>query len=113
MLLREAQLDPALSRCVPIVGVSLLLLLSLSVVLRRCRYAVVVLDEAHERTLATDVLFGVIRRAMAARSDLKVCPFVLAMLRFSIELLYQLSGSKLTLKPSRNLTFLLHCCRWW
>jgi ATP-dependent RNA helicase DHX8/PRP22 len=36
-------------------------------------YSLVMLDEAHERTIHTDVLFGLLKSAVKKRPDLKVC----------------------------------------
>lgn len=49
MLLREAMHDPLLSR-----------------------YACLILDEAHERTLSTDILMGLIKEIIPKRPDLKI-----------------------------------------
>ncbi|KAJ2964756.1 hypothetical protein NQZ79_g275 [Umbelopsis isabellina] len=49
MLLRECLIDPKVSQ-----------------------YSVIILDEAHERTISTDVLFGLLKRAIKYRPDLKL-----------------------------------------
>jgi HrpA-like RNA helicase len=37
------------------------------------QYSIIIIDEAHERRVDTDLLFGIMKLCLRQRSDLKVC----------------------------------------
>lgn len=36
------------------------------------KYSIVIVDEAHERKIDTDIVFGIMKRCLKQRKDLKV-----------------------------------------
>ena len=92
MLLRECLIDPDLKQ-----------------------YSIVMLDEAHERTIHTDVLFGLMKQAVQKRPDLKliVTSATLDAVKFSsyfyeaVSSTFNSVGSSLTLSLSLSLSLSL------
>ena len=89
MLLRECLIDPDLKQ-----------------------YSIVMLDEAHERTIHTDVLFGLMKQAVQKRPDLKliVTSATLDAVKFSsyfyeaVSSTFNSVGSSITLSLSLSLS---------
>jgi HrpA-like RNA helicase len=68
VLLRETQNDPLLSK-----------------------YSVVMVDEAHERSLYTDILLGLLKKIRRKRSDLRIIigEFIVVLLHFKCDLSFK------------------------
>lgn len=71
MLLREAIGDPLLKK-----------------------YSIVILDEAHERTVNTDILFGIVKLAQKERNNQKLNPLKVCSISFLFEIKEKITQSK-------------------